>query len=182
MIFMTRTTFRVVVRRTSGPSIPPDRYSPSRPSLMFSRTADLNDPFTSQTLPLGIILGGSIAFSSNPNSQNNTLMNTPLRSSLVVDHEFTLTVPLYWIQCLKENLRYFEGFLNRENLLPRAPSIINNPREMLISYCRVLDVLRALTMIVRLMFFLVKLTPKIISLIPLILVLVSLFTRYQFTW
>lgn len=50
---------------------------------------------------------------------------------------------------LKQNLRYFEGFLNRENVLPKVEIVMFTLRDMLISNTRGLEMLRDLSMIVK---------------------------------
>lgn len=90
-------------------------------------------------------MGGS----STPSPQNNSPTNSLPPSPPIVDHDSIVTIDFDRIQSLEENLRYFEGFLNRENVFPQAGNAFNTLRDMLISDKRVLEMLRALSMIVK---------------------------------
>lgn len=53
------------------------------------------------------------------------------------------------INMLDQNLRDFDGFLNREDVLPQAVNVVSTLRDMLISNKRGLEMLRALPMIIK---------------------------------
>lgn len=144
MIFMTKTTIGAIVRRTSRQSFPPDHYSPPLSDTMVKNPLpDSREPFPSYALQMPFVGCASAA-----SSQKNSLINS-LSPSPVIDHDFVVTIDFNRIQSLEENLRDFEGFLNRENVLPQDRNVVNTLRDMLISDKKGLEMLRALSIIVK---------------------------------
>lgn len=103
-----------------------------------------NEFLTSHNLK-SIQIGGLSPSNSQPNSPRSSTPSSPL----VRNHDFAITIDFEKINMLEQNLRDFEGFLNRENVLPQAENVIGTLRDMLISNKRGLKMLRALSMIVK---------------------------------
>lgn len=103
-----------------------------------------SDPFPSQTLQIPF-MGGLSTTSSHNNSPTKSLAPSPP----VVDHDSSITIIFDRIQSLEENLRDIEGFLNQENVLPQARSVVNTLGYILILDKKGLEMLRELSIIVK---------------------------------
>lgn len=92
-----------------------------------------------------IFIGGPSPSNSQPNSPRSYTSSSPI----VVTQDSVVIVDFEKINMLEQNLRDFEGFLNRENVPPQAGSVVGTLRDMLIYEKRGLKMLRALSMIVK---------------------------------
>lgn len=112
--------------------------------MQGEQSSDPNELLTSHSLKFVLIRGPSPS-NSQPNSPRSSTSSSPL----VVDHDFVVIVDFEKINMLEQNLRDFYDFLNRENVLPKVGNVMSTLRDMLISNKRGLEMLRALSMIVK---------------------------------
>lgn len=145
MSFTTQIATGVVVRRSLRRSFPPNRYNPPLPNAMQGeQSSDPNEFLTSHTLK-SILTRGPSPSNSQPNSPRSSNSSSPP----AINHDSVVSIDFEQINSLEQNLRDFEGFMNRENVLPQVGNVVSTLRYMLISNRRDLEMLRDLSMIVK---------------------------------